>query len=579
MATFSGSKFPDVSTAVSPSRPTWYLTNGWGARWGENWGGNPDWNINNPLPGSGFLVTDAYPSSAPGSGTYTDNRPIPLRESSFSGSSSGGYADVFYNRIVIDPPAVDFGSVVTDQVQTFRVWNAYFTQQTMDAVTETDFGTGLVFSGQTVPSAFGALEEREYTLTAEKLGPPTIAAALTFGWAAAVPDVDLPISGNRVLLLPVVFKDNMTEALQWSTDILTSWDGQEQRVRRRLAPRQRLNVEAFLTASELRRIENLIYPALTSSWAVPLWFESRTADTTPLAGDTIINVDTRYADFRVGSLAILWAGPQTNDVVQIDAKTDSTLTLSSQLPNSYSSPPIVMPIRTARIVGQPQRIFSGFDGGLQVSLEVTDNIVLPTSPSASQFLSEDTWEEEPLKIGDQGAEDSYFQDITTQDEGTGVVQLNTPWDFTQIARRFDLLFEGQQAAWEFREWLHRRSGRLVPFYSPSFEPNFILTSSGTITTVLNVENDGYDLDRIGRDHIVFRLTDGTFKYRTITNSEILPGDTEVQLTITPALNKTTAEIDEISFAGLKRLTADTASLTWLQNNVLSVTLSVTEIEP
>lgn len=589
MATYTGYVAQTAEFGYSATdRPDWYITNGWGARWGENWGGNADyfqrgwgrdwgndWGESTAtgfLPRTGREYGDVTVAMA---GAYTDNRPIPLREYALSGSSGGSFSADFYNRIYQAPGLLDFGSVVSEQVLDFTVWNAYFTPKNLLNVIETDFDSGTQFSGQTTPSIFSALEQRTYQITVGIGGPPTIDAAITFDWEVGIDSTSTDIVGTRVLLLPIVFSANTQEALEFKTNVLNSWNGTEQRIRQRSAPRQQFAIRAFSPRSEMHKIDNLLYQFRQQLWVLGLWTEARTGD--PItSGDTVVDVDTQYGDFRVNSLAIAWESPSKYDVFQITAKTDSTLTAASPIANDYSAPAI-MPVRSVRILGDPTRTTSGYDSVLNITVEVIDNIVLPTSPSTQQFLGEDTYFEEPWASTSDGVPDSYQHKISAVDFQTGAVEIFAPWDNIRVGRTVEFLFEGKQAIWEFREWLHRRAGKLVPFYYPTFENNFKLVTTGTIGNAFEAVDYGYDFGISGRDHIVFRLADGTWEPRTIINAVVV-GD-NVQITLDTALNEPVANIIDVGFFGLKRLGTDKITMTWLPNNVLSVTLTILEIAP
>ena len=236
-----------------------------------------------------------------------------------------------------------------------------------------------------------------------------------------------------------------------------------------------------------------------------------------------------------------------------------------------------MPVRTVRIVGDPIRSTKGHQGRLAINVEVTDNIVLPTSPSDQQYLSTDTWFEEPLYSSEDGAPDNYQHRIEVIDYATGRLAVFAPWDNIKIGRTVEFLFEGQQAIWGFREWLHRRAGQLIPFYMPTFENNFKLLSTGLIGSTFEATDYSYDIELSGRNHIVFKLADGTWEPRAITASEVT-GD-HLLITMSSALNEQASDIVDIGFFGLKRLGSDIVELNWLPNNVLSVTMTILEIEP
>ena len=561
---------------------------GWSIRWGEDWGTTTTtgWRSRQST------ADDEH--HLPAGGTLTDNKPFPLRESVFSGTVGHGYEEDFYNRILQEPALIEFGQVATEQSLDFTVWNAYLNNpfkgwglnwgndwggsiRTIELtnVIETDFDSGTTFSGQSVPSSFNPLEERTYQITVVPDGPPTIDAEITFDWETGIDNTTSEITGTRVLFLPFIPRSGMTESLEWKTDILNSWNGTEQRVRQRLSPRQRFTLESYLPRSNMQRIDNLLYRSREQAWVMGIWGESREGSAIT-QNDTVFNVSTLYGDFRIDSLMLVWESETKYDILQISAKTDTTITSTSGISQSYSSP-IIMPVRSVRILGNPTRTTSGFNAILRLNVEVTDNVTLTTSPSTQQYNSTDTWFEEPLAISAEGSPDSYQHRIQLIDYELGKIEQFAPWDNIRIGRTIEFIFEGQQEIWEFREWLHRRSGRLVPFYQPTFENNFKISNTGTIGNTITAEDWDYDYDLSGRDNIVFRLADGTWEPRQITSSTT--GSGTVTVVFTPVLNELASDVIEVSFFGLKRLASDAITLTWLPNDVLRVTLSILEIAP
>lgn len=590
MADFSGIIAPTGRLAAySNLRRLWFSQSSWDRRWGDNWGGNVNlfdgWNVNWGLlwgglfPGGFFQTKQAahIAEELLGSGTQTLNRPIPLREFNHTGHLGGGFSDVFYNRILIEPISIDFETILSTQSQEIMVFNGFLGTTQLTNIIESGFGEGLSFSGETVPSNFLPLEERTYSVTATTAGPPQVEADLTFDWQAPIADITVEIVGSRIVLLPVIYSSGARETLVWSTGILNSYNGTEQRVRQRLSPRQQLAIDAFLSAREMHRVENLVYGWRKRIWAIPMWIEARRANAPVIAGDLTVSVDTRYGDFRVGRLAVLWESERKFDVFQISAKTDTQLTLNRGANDDFADP-FVIPVRNARMLRDPVRAASGYDSVFQAQLEVTDNTTLETSASTIQFLNEDTFFMQPLTSNTDGANNTYQHRIDVVDPGSGLVSIFAPWDDIRIGTEVEYVLDGLEEIWEFREWLHRRAGRLRPFYMPTFENNFRLLSEGNVSDSFEAENNDYASQSQARNHIAFKLTDGTYVFATITGSGVNE-EGNLDVTFTPQLNREATDIEEINFFGLKRLSSDRIEINWQPNNVAFVTIPMTEIAP
>jgi hypothetical protein len=568
-----------------------YVRPSWDHHWDLNWGGNVNlhdgWNVNWDMtwggnyPGGHFKPKNEAHNvlSDPDlSGTYNNNRPISLRGFNHTGYLAGGHADVFYNRILVEPILLDFGNVLSEQTLQFLVWNAFLEPKSLDAVNEIDLDSGTEFSGETTPRSYYPLEEENYSVTVVVAGPPQIEASLVLDWESPIGDITVDITGSRIVLLPVNFRSGVIESLVWRTDVLNSYNGTEQRVRSRLSPRQQLAIRAYLNRDEMHRVENLVYGWRKREWGVPMWIEARKVSSAVTSGDTTVNVDTQYGDFRVERLAVIWENPRKFDVFQIYSFDASSITLDRGVNDDYSADAYVMPVRSARMLRDPIRSASGYDSILETVLEVTDNTTLATSPTATQFNSEDTYFIEPLAPGPDGVNDTYQHRIDSIDSGSGVVEWDAPWDNIRINREFELILEGAQEIWEHREWLHRRAGRLRPFYMPTFENNFKLLSEGNVADSFEAEANDYSRQATARNHLAFKMADGTYELRTVTGATINVSQ-NLEIQFSPNLDVDASEIDEINFIGLKRLASDRIEMEWRPNNVAITNIPITEIEP
>jgi hypothetical protein len=556
LTAFTGYLDPDILYGANSGRPAWLSSIG---TWTK---GHVAHN-----PGTGGI-----------DGILINNQPITLRQTNFSGYIAPGINSVFYNRILVEPVYIDLGSIINEQQRFILVFNGYLVSQTLSSIDENSFDTGMSLAGDSAPIIFSPLEEKTYSLTATVAGPPQIDASIDYNWFALGLEITVSIIGSRIVLLPVVYRSRVVETLEWKTDMILSYNGDEQRIRLRRSPRQRLRVEAYLDRVERNNVENLLVGWRKRIWAIPMWIEGRRADSSIVQDDTIINVNTLYGDFRVDSLAVVWENAEKFDVFQIAGITASTLSLYRGVNDDYLNPWIV-PVRSARMTRDPIRIASGYDAIFNGDFEVTDNIAFDPDPSDVQYLGEDFCDIQPLyDEGGDGAQDSYIHRIETLDFGVGVVQQYAPWDNIKFSRKYELLLEGLAEIWEHRLWLHRRAGMLRPFYATTYENNFFIVSEGNIGDTFEVEQNNYVNQGAERNHIAFRLkSTGEYALKTVLSVENLPNG-NIGIVMDSALNEDASNVEEISFVGLKRLDSDRQTLTWMSNNVVATEFDVREIE-
>lgn len=552
MVDFAGRVAESIRTAIPASRPTWVS-----------------------LYPSFTTDATAQEVSAPSSSAATRNTPVSLQTEMHSGHAGASYSDIFYNRILISPVNIDLGNISTDQAIQISVFNAYFSDRTLNNISFTP-QEDITIDGPASPIVIQQLGEIFYTVNIAGLGSPQINASFVFQFLGADPDVPVTFTGSRITTFPYIFQPTMQETLAWNTQIFTSINGTEQRVKLRDKPRQSFSGDISLISNEISRASNLFYANRHRSWAVPIWSES-VGGVSVSANDITINLDTRYSDFRANSLGIIWLNSRTFDIVEISAVTSTSITLARAVGRVYGSA-IIAPVRTCDMISNPTRNSTGHNGGIQYAFEVIDNAELAAQASAQQFNNTDVFLEEPLLAGD-AVNDQYIRAINTVGFNTGIVSRNSYWSNTKIDRQFNLLLEGLENIWSFRLWLHRRSGRLRPFYMPSFENDLrLIQDTGALTTSLEVRSDSISNFVDSRDNIAIRTTSNNWLFRAVNTYQVnAEGNTTV--TFSAPLNIDASEVDVVSFMGLKRLNSDNITLNWIGNDVVETTIPILEIEP
>ncbi|PHR58713.1 MAG: hypothetical protein COA47_09920 [Robiginitomaculum sp.] len=517
--------------------------------------------------GSGFLASVGLDGTVtPGSSPYNTV--------AYTGYSGGGYADIFYNRILLEPSTLNLGNLVSNQVRSISVFNGFLTGKTLTAI-NTVGGDGISLTGDTPPPdvEFAALQERTYNLEILVDGPPSVSASFTFVFTG-IDDPVLSVTGSRIVVLPYYIQEFAGESLAWLTNIMTARDGTEQRVQGRKLPRQNFTTTATISPNELNRVDNLFYGWRDKLWALPVWTEGRLASPV-LDGDMVITVNTLYGDFRVGELAMIWSGPRNFDAFEILAKSDNDLTLGRGVTGNFPSG-IVLPVRIARLVSDPRRNTNGFSGEINTSFTVKDNPTYVPEVSATTHNGVDVYVQQPLRTGGF-VSDTYNKLTETVDYKTGVVELVDPWTYTKINRQFSLVLDSLQQVWEFKSWLAARKGRLVPFYMPTFEDNLPLLSTGFLTSPIVVSN--HEQAALGSDRTTIAVNTKTgWLFRDVIGYSV-DGNGDVVVSLSSGLLLDADEVNFISFMGLKRLTSDTISMTWRQNFLAQVVVPITEITP
>lgn len=378
---------------------------------------------------------------------------------------------------------------------------------------------------------------------------------------------------DATTLIPYLFQPGLKESLGWLTKVMVSNNGYEQKQRLRNAPRQSFSFNISVPRGEIAKLDTLLFGNRGAEFFMPVSTECRTLISPTSASSPNIDVNTEFADFRVGSQALIYNSPRDFEIVTISSITTSQIVADVNISKIHAVTALVMPLRVGILKGNPKRKTTGDSQLFSGNFLVKENIVLATSPSAVQYKDFDVFLDEPLTVN-KFAVDIYDTRVDNVDFGTGVTEQFVPPLKTKIKRSFGLHFDGQEDVWEFRLWVHRRAGKYLPFWMPTWENNFTLLSTGALTTQFLAVNDGQDTLSSGRNDLAV-LTDSGWILRGIVG--IVPSGDDLLVTLDSSLAVNASDITLISFMGRKRLTSDNVSIMWDGNNTAHATVGITEI--
>lgn len=516
---------------------------------------------------------DGSPSSLPivpdlmFAGSWADVLPV------YAGPAhTGVYTAVFdgdwYNRIHIIPLSFALGNVLQNQTREAEVWNAYFTNHTLNDIVATgDEGISLSGGPGAPPVVYLPLQSEIYTFTVTLDGPLSIDATYLFDFDSE--DLEVTLTGQRAIVFAFEPQLPVPETLEWRTDVLESYGGAEQRVMVRQLPRQSFAYTYLLSArQEVSRALNGLYGRVGGIFAVPVWWDARHLTADAALGATVILVDTTFADFRANGFVVLWRSSSDYEVVEVDTLTGSQLNLTRPTDQAHpAATTYAIPVQRC-LIADPTPTSRRTNG-------VTTIEATWTSQEQTDLAATDG--ELTLYRGLPVLNDLNFIDgdeISEPIESKAVVIDNkTSHAAKSYRRRFPRIisakgWEPETAAelWAVRKLLYALRGRQRSFWLPTFREDFVLTATvGPAATTLLVQPVDYERfidtnEPLG--DIAIYLNNGSVFFRELTNVEPGPGGTE-QLSISSALGVTVnvADVTRISFLVRSRLDADTVTIT------------------
>lgn len=491
-----------------------------------------------------------------------------------------GFLD-FYNKIHIQYHLLDLGNIVSTQTVGFSIFNAFFVPRTLNAIN--GVGTdGLTLTEPfATPLLYNPLQQFDYTLTISADGPPSVQATYTFDFDNR--DYTLDVIGTRLVLFAFEPNGPVIEELQWATDVFTSYDGTEQRAAIRGAARQRLDYEVLTDGLDDTRLQGMLFDWLPRVFGVPIWFEQRRVTATVAAGGNVIPVTTAYADFRAGGLMMIYENETTHEVIGVTSFDASSITLDTDLSNSYTRKAVVMPVRVAYATANVNRsVYPSGVAATKVSFTTVENENLADTTGSTIYDGKVLLDDANF-MGDT-LNESFDRQVVVVDSKSGKLYQTSGWDRSQFSTKKQWrINHSLQDVWRVRRLLHSFDGSRVSFWLPTFRENLELAQTiGADTPTLRITLCGYtQFFRSRRPYGNLRLVlkTGVAYTRLIEDSNV-DGDEEV-LTVDAPFRSTVITVDEverIEFVGLMRIANDKAKLTHYRAGTAQIEINVASVK-
>ncbi len=487
------------------------------------------------------------------------------------------FKDDWYERIHVIPPAIDLLNVVSDQVRTIIIWNAFFVNKTLSATIFPVATDITVTSPVSTPYSFKALQTLTYSLTVTAIGSPTIDETLT--WVISGEQFNVPVIGRRVIVWP--FEPNwlepFSESLDWLTDVIVSYSGKEQRAQIRSRPRRGFEYSSLLKKESAAQAANLLWGWQNRMYGVPVWFDNSNLTVAASIGTIILSLDTTGRGFFSGGLLLLFNNPLDYEAAEILSFSSSTVTLKIGTLRAWPLGTKVYPINLGRLPADTSysRITDGVKT-LTTSFNfdpVQNDPYIPTAAAPLSFsgyeviLKKPNWAS-PVDV------DSHF-DYDILDFSTGAIAATPTREYPQLVRRFEWLLKTRQEILDFRALLGRCKGRAKAAYLPTWFSDFQLyateSSSSVVIRVLN--NEFYKMVGVnGALNTLMIQTSGNAPiFRKIDNVTLdVSGFVTLTLSANIGVDLNSTTKPRLSLVHLCRLSSDKIVINWLSNAVATV---------
>ena len=363
------------------------------------------------------------------------------------------------------------------------------------------------------------------------------------------------------------------EVLEWKTAVLDSYNGSEVRYQERTKPRQEFEFSFPLSIVQKIDALNILYGGIRDLVAIPLWTEKQYIGSVT-GGATSVSCDITNYSLRSNSLAVLYASWDTYQLVEIESAGGGAVTFTESVDSMVGA--YIIPVRVGYIDGDVNYITDGLKAPVRFKFLVSDCAAMsPSEPT--QYDSTDIYYDETIASGGMLSKTISKRQMI-DDFTLGSFSAYTPWTNTRIAFSYSGIIQGAEEVTAFKLFLNRRLGMYRQFYYPTWELDFDIESTGTITTTVDVvSNNLVDYASL-RDQVVFIDYDGNQYPRRVDALAQVDANT-ARLTISSALNIDASQIKLACFLGYFRFDTDRIEMSWIGNSVMRFSIPIIEIKP
>lgn len=518
-------------------------------------------------------------------GGQITNLPVTLEPRNTFGGV-GGYStfDDYYETIHVRPARIDVGRLTAAVRREVEVWSAYRNDsRTLESVAvEADDGIDL--DGPTLPYDYGPLESQTFTLDVTPEGPATIAANYDLTFTTPERDPSWFVEGVRLIEWTVEpnWAGGFEERFAFKTEVLSSFDGSEQRIALRHRPRRFFAFSPLAAGERDRELKRLLSTWQNRTYAMADWPRGVSTNGVPAGGQSVL-LSKPLEGLTEGGLIALRYG-RSSQVIEVEKIEGDLIRLNSPVLQAF-------PAGTMAYVGltvhadkelTSQRITShiGELGAQFREMHVAGKVDLPNA--ATTFREAEVFDRKP-NWGEQ-VDLTHAWDVAWLDTDRGAFDYRTPHDAPKDVRQFVHTLDNREQVAEVRDVFFRAKGRRGELYVPTWDddlqvPPGVVLAAGTTQLPVTTPGESTRManERVYRN-ICMRLTDGTHLYRHITAGGFNNNDPILVVDTGWPRNIVAEEIVAIHFMPRCRFASDELLVNWLTDGIAEATMAFQVLE-
>ncbi|MGM9571738.1 MAG: hypothetical protein ACI3ZR_05895 [bacterium] len=240
-----------------------------------------------------------------------------------------------FNRILASKCIINAGQLINNLTEEIEIWNTHSYGLDILSVDEAGFeGLNLTLADNYI----GGGNSIKALLTLYVNGPPDIDATAIFNFS--VDNMVLSILGSRIMVFSFTpdWVNGVTKIKEYKTNILTAYDGTEQRICLRNIPRKQIVYKyQIIDADEAAYFSAVIFGWQSRIFCVPDWVSAMQMTFNLFEGELILPIGLLQLPKFSGELIMLIQDYETYEILRIESKTDTSIKLAKPIANKWAA--------------------------------------------------------------------------------------------------------------------------------------------------------------------------------------------------------------------------------------------------
>lgn len=512
-----------------------------------------------------------------------------MLELNLLGTMSPGIGQELFGHIIVWPPKLDLGMVLSARFFTLDVWNTYKRDQRLLSWTVAGLEGITIENADGAPVRYGPGQSRAYTVGVAASGAAQLAGSITFNFAGLPAGSAVNITGSRLTVFSFEpnWREPVVENLEWLTDILTAYNTTEQRLGLRSSPRRSMKfLFTFEGTTKVGSLHSLLWGWMNRAFAVPVWTDWQPLASPVAAGASSITVSTTRRDFYAGGLVLLWRNHYTWEIAEVLTLSSGALALKSPTLSSWAAGDRIIPIRLGRLskngltISRPTSTIA--EASVSFSFEVGTAVSANRLGISSwpQFQGLDVLTAVPNATDEASEEWTGTVDPVDFEKGSWLVVPHA--EAPIVSRPYSWLLKTRTEIMNFLAFLETRCGMLVPFWMPSWSIDMVQVQDISADDLnLKIRGIGftkyYAMNANRTALILFPVDNSAPIIKTITGSSEDGLNENISLDTSFGTPKPVGSFKAISFLTYCRMDQDNFELNWHTDSIAECQFKVREV--